>query len=189
MRSSVSPYVTTPHPSIAVGSSPGGKLDRGGDLGAHQLLAGMRGEPVAARGPAALAAEQQHPGVLPRAVVLERGGLRPAFEILLGRVGLLEQAPDRLELIGAMEVRRTGDRDLAFVEVRPGANDGQRLDRLRGAPEEREQRGIAGGELDATVPHRDCVNRMPRLDDAASGRLDHDRAHRRQPMAGMFSCE
>ncbi|HET9438180.1 MAG TPA: hypothetical protein VFO64_08255, partial [Gaiellaceae bacterium] len=42
------------------------------------------------------------------------GGLRPAFEILLGRLSLFEQAPNRLELIGAMEVRRTGDRDLAL---------------------------------------------------------------------------
>ena len=54
--------------------------------------------------------------------------------------GLREQAPHGLELVGAMEVRRARDRDLGVVEVRPRAHERQRLDRLRGAPEEGDER-------------------------------------------------
>ena len=101
------------------------RLDLGSvcKLGEHRLLAGMRGEAVALRRPVVDATEQQHRRVLPGAVVLEAGGLRAALEVVLGRVGLREEALHGLQLVGTMEMRRAGDRDLGVVEVGSGAHD------------------------------------------------------------------
>ena len=53
--------------------------------------------------------------MLSRAVVLEACRLRAALEVVLRRAGLGEQAPHRLELVGPMEMRRAGDRDLGIA--------------------------------------------------------------------------
>ena len=76
-----------------------------------------------------------------------------------------------------MEMRRAGDRDLGVVEIRPRANDGQRLDRLRRAAEERDELRVSAGLDDLPVGHRDGVHAVPRLDDLAAPDLDHDRLH------------
>ena len=70
--------------------------------------------------------------------MLEPGRLRSALEVVLGRGGLVQQTPHGLELVGPMQMRRAGDRDLGVVEVRPRADKRQRLDRLRRAAEERD---------------------------------------------------
>ena len=69
--------------------------------------------------------------------------------------------------------------DLLVVEVGPRAHHGQRLDRLRGRAEERDQAGIAGGELHPPVADGDRVHDVAGLDDTAAGRLDDDRLHGR----------
>ena len=115
--------------------------------------------------------------MLSRAVVLEPCRLRAALEVVLRRAGLGEQAPHRLELVGPMEVRRAGDRDLGIVQIGPRANDGQRLERLRRAAEERAELRVSAGIDDLPVGDRDGVHAVPRLDDLTAPDLDHDRLH------------
>ena len=155
------------------------RLEIGGgrDLHPHELLARMRLEPVALERPATLATEEQHRRVLSRAVVLEPCRLRAALEVVLRRAGPGEQAPHRLELFGPMEVRGAGDRDLGIAQIGSRANDGQRLERLRRAPEERAELRVSAGVDDIPVGHGDSVHAMPRLDDLTAPDLDHDRLH------------
>ena len=89
-------------------------------------------------------------------------------------------ADDR-ELLGRGEVRRTDERDLLVVEVRARPHDGERLDRLGRRAEKRDERGIAGGELDTSVPDDHRVHDVVRLDDLAAGDLDDDRLHAGEP--------
>ncbi len=152
-------------------------LGRRRDLREHRLLERVRRQPVALRRPVVDATEEQHRRVLPGAVVLEARGLRAALEVVLGRVGLREEALHRLELIRPMEMRGAGDRDLGVVEVGPGAHDRERLDRLRRAAERRDELGIAARGDDRAVGHRDGVDAMPRLDEIAAPGFDHDRLH------------
>ena len=121
----------------------------------------MRLEPVALARPATLATEEQHRRVLARAVVLEPCRLGAALEVVLRRAGPREQAPHRLELIGPMEVRRARDRDLGIAQIGSRANDGQRLERLRRAPEERAELRVTAGVDDLPVRHGDGVHAMP----------------------------
>ena len=116
---------------------------------------------------------------LPGAVVLEPGRLRSALEVVLGRGGLVQQTPHGLELVGAMQMRRTRDRDLGVVEVRPRTHHRQRLDRLRRAAEERDELGIAARRDDRAVRHRDCVHVVPSLLVPASEADDGDSLHPR----------
>ena len=111
----------------------------------------MRLEPVALDRPATLATEEQHRRVLSRAVVLEACRLRAALEVVLRRAGPGEQAPHRLELFGPMEVRGAGDRDLGIAQIGSRANDGQRLERLRRAPEERAELRVSAGVDDTRL--------------------------------------
>ena len=186
MRSSVSPYVTTPQPSIAVGSRV--RLDLGGacDLLEHRLLARVRSEAIALGRPAALTAEEQHRRVLAGAVVLEPRRLRPALEVVLRRARLRQETLDRRELIRAMQMRGARDRDLGVVEVGSRADDRQRLDRLRGASEERHERGVSPRSDDLTICSRDGVDAVSRLDDLTPALLHHDRVHAHQPTDARF---
>ena len=96
-----------------------------------------------------------------------------------GAVG--EETADDRELLRRGEVRRAGERDLLVVEVRPRPHHGERLDRLCRRAKVRDERGIAGGELDAPVPDGHRVHDVARLDDLAAGHLDDDRLHGREP--------
>ena len=95
--------------------------------------------------------------------MLEPRGLRAALEVVLARVGLREEALHRLELVRTMEMRRAGDRDLGVVEVGPRAHERKRLDRLRRAAEERDERRVAARRDDASVGHGDSVHAVPSL--------------------------
>ena len=115
--------------------------------------------------------------MLPRAVVLEPRGLRAALEVVLGRTCLREQSPYRLELIRPVQVRRAGDRDLGIVEIRTYADDRKSLDRLRRAPEVREERRIAAGVDDFSVGDGDGVDPMAAFHDVTSPGVDDERVH------------
>ena len=138
----------------------------------------MAGEPVALEVPAAGAAERQHPGVLAGAVVLEPRRLRPALEVVLGRLGALEQHAHRGELFGQRQVRRRGDRELPRIEVVVRARERERLEGLRRRAEEALQPGIARGLDDPAVLHRNGVHPVRRLNDVAPPDDDTDGIHR-----------
>ena len=155
------------------------RLDLGSacKLGEHRLLTGMRGEAVPLGRPVVDATEQQHRRVLPGAVVLEAGGLRAALEVVLGRVGLREEALHGLELVRTMEMRRAGDRDLGVVEVGSRAHDRECLERLRRAAEERDERRVAARRDDVSVGHGDGVHVVPSLLAPTSKAHDSDPLH------------
>src|SRR4029453_3674752 len=73
----------------------------------HRSLAGGLWEPVAARLPAVRAAQREHPGMLPGAVVLDRlwrvAG-RPALELVLARGSACQECSGGSELLGQREV-------------------------------------------------------------------------------------
>ena len=158
IRSRVSAYVDDPAAVDRRRQRRGVDLGRGGHLGEHRFLARMSGEAVALGGPAVLAAEQEHRGVLSGAVVLEPSRLGAALELVLARRRLREQRADGLELIGAVKVRRAGDGDLGFGEIGAQADDRQRLDRLRRAAEVRQELGIADLLDDRAVRDSDGVD-------------------------------
>ena len=85
--------------------------------------------------------------------------------------------PDGLELLRPVEVRRAGDRDLVVGEVRHHPSDRQRLERLRGAAQIRDERGVAARLDDLPVENRDRVNVMPGFDGVAASCLDDDPLH------------
>jgi formamidopyrimidine-DNA glycosylase len=148
-----------------------------GDLPQARLLDGMTGEPVAVAWPAGGAAERQHAGVLPRAVVLDRGRVGAAFQFVLGCRRALEERANGGELVGACEMRRAGDRDFFVRQIGPSADDRQRLQRLgRGAHEGYESR-VAGFEDDGAVLYGDRVHDVAGLDETAADRLDANGLH------------
>ena len=102
---------------------------------------------------------------------------RAAREILLGRRRHREQAPDNGELLRRGAVRGAEQGDLLVVEVRPGAYDGQCLQRLRRRAQVRDQPRLAGSELDPAVADGDGVNNVPRLDDVSARHLDDEWLH------------
>ena len=161
-------------------------LGRRSDLREHRLLEWVRRQSVALRRPVVDATEQQHRRVLPGAVVLEAGGLRAALEVVLGRVGLREQALHGLELVRPMEMRGAGDRDLGVVEVGSGTHDGQCLERLRRAAEERDELGIAATtrRWPRPTPRRRGRDAAPRR--ARRAWLRPRSAPRRQPTGTRF---
>ena len=108
----------------------GATSGRLGDLGQACVLDRVRREPIAAARPALGAAEREHPGVLARAVVLERRRLRPALELVLVRRRLREQAAHGGELLGPGEVGGGRDRDLLVGEVVARPHERERLERL-----------------------------------------------------------
>ena len=152
-------------------------LGRLGDLAQHRLLARVLGPAVSRRGPAFRTTQREKPGVLARAVVLERGRGGAALELVLRRRRVGEDPAHDRELGGRGEMRGAEEHDLLVVEVRPRPHHGERLDRLRGRPEERDLVRVAGGELDAAVTNRDGVHHVPGLDHLASRHLDDDRLH------------
>ncbi len=156
-------------------------LGRVRDLAQHRLLARVPEQPVAGRRPVPRATQREKAGVFPGAVVLDRGRCRPALELALGRGRVGEDAAHYGELLGRGEMRRADERDLLVVEVRPRPHHGERLDRLRGRPEIRDQRGIPRRELDPAVPDGNGVDHVPRLDDLAAGDVDDDRLHGGEP--------
>ncbi len=104
--------------------------------------------------------------------MLEPGGLGAAFEVVFGRSGLGKQALHRLELIGPVEMRRTGDRDLGIVEVVSCTDDRERLDRLRRAAEERDEL------RDRRRMRRSCRRRPRRRERDAAPRRRRPRTRR-----------
>jgi hypothetical protein len=122
-----------------------------------------------------LATEQEHPGVLPRAVVLDAGGLRPALEIVLFGAGLREEAPNGLELIRSVEMRRARDRHLGVVEIRPRAYERKSLERLRRAAEERDELRVPGRRDDRSAFDGDSVHTMLCLHRVAARDFDEKR--------------
>jgi DNA-binding transcriptional ArsR family regulator len=143
----------------------------------------VRREPVAAARPALGPAEGEHPGVLARAVVLQRG--RPAFqtcttalELVLRRRRLREQAPDGGQLFGGGEVRRGGDRDLLARQVVARTDERERLERLRRRTEIRDATGVARLLDHLAVSHHDGMDDVGRLDDSAPPHDHLDRVHR-----------
>ena len=177
------------HDTAAVdGGRHGHGLDLGSgcDLREQRLLTRMPGEPVPLGRPVVHAAEQQHRRVLPGAVVLDPGGLRSALEVVLARVGLREEALHRLELVRTMEMRRAGDRDLGVVEVGPRAHERERLERLRGAAEKRDERRVAAGRDDVSIGHGDSVHAVPSLLAPASKAHDRDPLHSGSSVDAMF---
>ena len=109
--------------------------------------------------------------------MLEPCRLGAALEVILRRASPGEQAPHRLELVGPVEVRRAGDRDLGIVQIGPRAHDGQRLERLRRAAEERAQLRVSAGVDDPPSGDGDGVHAVLRLDDLTAPNLDNDRLH------------
>ena len=137
----------------------------------------MARQPVPVRLPVLGAAEREHARVLARAVVLEPLGLVAALEVRLRRRRLGEEAPDRVELLGTGEVRGARDRDLRIVELGTGADERERLERLRRAPQEGHEAGVPGDRDDIPVRDRDCVDAMPGLHHGAPHDLDQYRLH------------
>ena len=137
----------------------------------------MARESVPLDRPTPLAAEEQEPSVLPRAVVPEPRRLATTLEVGLSGVRLCEQASHGVELLRAMEMRRTGDGDLHVVEIRSHANQRQRLKGLGRAPEVGNERGVAARLDYFPAGYGDRVNAVPRLDYASPGRHDNDRLH------------
>ena len=111
--------------------------------------------------------------------MLEPGRLRSALEVVLGRGGLVQETPHGVELVRTMQMRRTGDRDLGVIEVRPRTYKRQRLDRFRRTAEERDELGIAARRDDRAVRHGDRVHVVPRLLVPASEADDRDPLHPR----------
>ena len=127
------------------------------------------------------AAEREHPGVLARAVVVERVGrpalLDPALELPLARGRVGEEPADGVELRRLRPVRGARDRELAQVEVVAGAHERQRLDRLRRGAQEGDEPRVARLLDDRAVAPSDRVDSVPGLDDRAATHHDLDRAH------------
>ena len=115
--------------------------------------------------------------MLPGAVVLDAGRVDAALEVVLGRRRRRENAPDDGQLLESRAVGSAEQRDLTVVEVGPGADDGERLERLRRRAQIRDVPGVAGRELDPAAADGDGVDHMPRLDDLAPRDLDDDRLH------------
>ena len=181
MRWSGSAKVTTPHPSVPVGSPAGSRLGRLAVRVRARALHGVVGQAVALDRPALRPAEGEHAGVLARAVVedlLRRAALLEAeLEVVLvgGRGG--EERPHGRDLVLGRAVRGAGDREQAVVQVGAGARDGKRLDRLRrGAHEAREAR-VAGLGHDVAAADGDRVHPVARLDGPVPAHLDDDGIH------------
>src|SRR6476659_10291129 len=112
----------------------------------------MLEQAVPGRGPVAGTAQREEASVLPGAVVLDRGRGSAALELVLDGRRIGEETADDRELLRCGEVGRAGERDLLVVEVRPRPHHGERLDRLCRRAKVGDERGVAGGELDAPVP-------------------------------------
>jgi hypothetical protein len=138
------------------------ELGGGCDLGQDLVLERMAGEPVPLGLPAASPARGEHAGVLAGAVVEDRlrrtALLDSHLEVFLGRRRLREQASDSLDLLRFGAVRSRCDRDVLVVEVVPGANEGQRLKRLRRRAQRRQKGRVTRLGDDRAVPNRDRVH-------------------------------
>src|SRR4029078_5353238 len=106
------------------------------------LLAGVCWDPVPRYRLSALAAEEQHGRVLPRARVLQWSSAS-ALEIGLRRARPREECADWLQLIWPVQVGGGGDRYLLIGEVGPRPHHREHLDRLGRAAEEGDEARIA----------------------------------------------
>src|SRR5215211_6030201 len=125
----------------------------------------MAGEAVALDRPTVRAAGGDHPGVLARAVVVDRL-VRPAFlqaavELVLAPAGRGEQPAHRLHVARRAVVRGGGDRELLSVELRVGARERERLQGLRRRAQRCDEERVAHG--DDALALADC-NRMHLVD-------------------------
>ena len=77
-----------------------------------------------------------------------------------------EQTPHSCDLSGIGEMRCTGDRDLGIAEIGPRSNERQRLDGLRGRPEERDPERIARLQQPLAAADGDGVDDVARLLDS-----------------------
>ncbi len=89
---------------------------------------------------------------------LGRVAVRAALELVLAGGSACEQGPDRRELLGQRQVRGAGDRELLFLELRQGAGQRQRLDRLGRRAHERDERAVTRFGDDGAVLDRDGVH-------------------------------
>ena len=92
-----------------------------------------------------------------------------------GRGNLGEKRANGGELFRVSEVSGAGNRDLAVGELGVGPHEHERLDRLRRRAQEGQDLRVASLRHDLPVAHRDGVNRVNCLDDAAAGHFDLDR--------------
>src|SRR4051812_3208026 len=124
---------------------------------------------VALDGPAVSSAGGDHAGVLAGAVVVDRlrrtALLDAAVELALAAAGRGQQLPHRLDVTRRAVVRGGGDRELLLAQLRVGAGERQRLQRLRGRPQRGGQRRIAERGDDLAVAHGDAVHLVDRLDE------------------------
>jgi len=103
--------------------------------------------------------------------------LETDLEVVLGRGRFREQPPDRLDLLGFGSMGSRCDRDIHVVEVVPGANQRECLERLgRGAKRGEEKRVARLGD-DRALLHRNGVYEVQGLDERATAHGYADRVH------------
>src|SRR5437588_3357913 len=143
------------------------------------LLDRVFGEAVALRGPSARAAESEHPGVVPGAVVVDQPRratlLRPELEVVLRRVGPREQRTHGGDLLRRVAVRGTGDCELVVRQVVSRADERKRLERFRRGTHEAGLRKVPGCRDDLAAANRDGMNPMHGLDHSVPAHFDDDR--------------
>ena len=150
----------------------------------QELLERVLGVAVALDRPAVGAAGGEHAGVLARAVVVDRllrAALLPAaVELVLAAAGRGQQLAYGLDMPRRAVMRGGRDRELLFAELRVGARERQRLQRLGGGPERSRQRGVAEGHDHLAVANGHAVHLVDGLDERPTPhgypeRLSHGR--------------
>src|SRR5205085_8261775 len=100
-----------------------------------------------------------------------------------------EQPPDRLDLLGLGPMGSRSDRDVYIVEVVPGANQRERLERLgRGAKRGEESRVARLGD-DRALLHRNGVYEVQGLHERAPARGYADRVHEAPSLRALFTMK
>ena len=186
-RSSGTAKATTPQPSMPVPISAGSSSVAAATSWSSSCLERVLGVAVALDRPAVRAAGREHAGVLARAVVVDRllraALLPPAVELVLAAAGRGQQLAHGLDVPRRAVVRGGRDRELLLAELRVGARERQRLQRLRGRPQRGGQRRVAEGRDGLAVANGDAVHLVDGLDErpAPHGypeRLSHGRERR-----------
>ena len=94
-------------------------------------------------------------------VVHARAALGAALEVVLAAAGAREERPDRGEMLRRSVVRGARDRQLLVRQIRLLERERQRLERLRGGAQERDELRIAGGAHQRAVTHGGHVDVVP----------------------------